>query len=231
MRVDRATSTTRSGPDAPISLNVAAKQADDIAFMPAFVDALAATGCAERFMLELTEEAFFAKSRFQTEVLPHAARHRRPGLDRRFRRRLFVAGGAGRHHGRRDQDRPLVHHRHPRRPRSQCVLRAIESLATASACRSSRKGSRPSRNWPTCRRRRASTTPRAIYFATSRHAARKPLSGPELNVPRAAAASAAPRGRSRSRFGSDARRRLSRAHRLRSELGISRWRFCRSHQF
>ena len=42
--------------------------------------------------------------------LPQA---RRQDLDRRFRHRLFVAVGAGRHHRRRDQDRPLLHHRHP----------------------------------------------------------------------------------------------------------------------
>ena len=42
--------------------------------------------------------------------LPQA---RRRDLDRRFRHRLFVAVGAGRHHRRRDQDRPFLHHRHP----------------------------------------------------------------------------------------------------------------------
>ena len=42
--------------------------------------------------------------------LPQA---RRRHFDRRFRHRLFVAVGAGRHHRRRDQDRPLLHHRHP----------------------------------------------------------------------------------------------------------------------
>ena len=42
--------------------------------------------------------------------LPQA---RRRDIDRRFRHRLFVAVGAGRHHRRRNQDRPLVHHRHP----------------------------------------------------------------------------------------------------------------------
>jgi len=53
-----------------ISLNVAAKQAGDLAFMRSYVDALSATGRSERFMIELTEEAFFAKSLFQTQVLP-----------------------------------------------------------------------------------------------------------------------------------------------------------------
>jgi len=58
------------GSGTTISVNVAAKQAGDLAFMRSYVDALAATGRSERFMIELTEEAFFAKSRFQTQVLP-----------------------------------------------------------------------------------------------------------------------------------------------------------------
>jgi len=38
--------------------------------MRTFVEALEATGHARRFMLELTEEAFVAKSQFQMQVLP-----------------------------------------------------------------------------------------------------------------------------------------------------------------
>ena len=58
------------GPNVTISINVAAKQACDIEFMTSFVDALAATGFPERFTIELTEEAFLAKGRFQMQVLP-----------------------------------------------------------------------------------------------------------------------------------------------------------------
>ena len=58
------------GPEASISINVAAKQATDVRFMRQFADALAATGDAGRFMVELTEEAFVAKTQFQTRVLP-----------------------------------------------------------------------------------------------------------------------------------------------------------------
>ncbi len=58
------------GPDTTISLNVAAKQATDVAFMRQFAAALAATGSPTRFMVELTEEAFLAKTQFQTRVLP-----------------------------------------------------------------------------------------------------------------------------------------------------------------
>ncbi len=58
------------GPDTSISLNVAAKQATDVRFMRQFADALDATGDPTRFMVELTEEAFVAKTQFQTRVLP-----------------------------------------------------------------------------------------------------------------------------------------------------------------
>jgi cyclic di-GMP phosphodiesterase Gmr len=58
------------GPQATISINVAAKQASDIDFMRSFVETLKDTNCAERFMVEVTEDAFIAKSRFQTLVLP-----------------------------------------------------------------------------------------------------------------------------------------------------------------
>ena len=58
------------GPKATISLNVAARQAGDLAFMTCFVEALAATGYPERFVLELTEEAFLSGGDFQSKVLP-----------------------------------------------------------------------------------------------------------------------------------------------------------------
>jgi len=58
------------GPQTSISINVAAKQASDVSFMRSFVETLKATNCAERFMIEVTEDAFLAKSRFQTQVLP-----------------------------------------------------------------------------------------------------------------------------------------------------------------
>ena len=58
------------GPKATISLNVGAKQAGERAFMRKLVDMLSATGYAERFIIELTEEAFLSKSEFQVHVLP-----------------------------------------------------------------------------------------------------------------------------------------------------------------
>jgi diguanylate cyclase (GGDEF)-like protein/PAS domain S-box-containing protein len=58
------------GRDTTISVNVAAKQANDLQFMRSFARALRDSECPERIMIELTEEAFVAKSQFQMEVLP-----------------------------------------------------------------------------------------------------------------------------------------------------------------
>ena len=101
------------GPDATISINVAAKQAGNPEFMRSFAQALEATGFPKRFMIEVTEDAFVTKTHFQDEDPADLPQARRRHLDRRFRHRLFVAVGARRHHRRRDQDRPLLHHRHP----------------------------------------------------------------------------------------------------------------------
>lgn len=116
------------GPQVSISLNVAAKQAEDVAFMASFAEALAATGCPERFFIELTEEAFMAKGRFQAEVLP---------LLRRMGTRISIddfgvgysslAALADITADEIKIDRSFITEIH-RRPRSQCILRAIESL-------------------------------------------------------------------------------------------------------
>jgi diguanylate cyclase (GGDEF)-like protein/PAS domain S-box-containing protein len=58
------------GPDSIISINVAAKQAGNLEFMRSFAQALEATGFPRRFMIEVTEDAFIAKTHFQTEILP-----------------------------------------------------------------------------------------------------------------------------------------------------------------
>ncbi|HWP26851.1 MAG TPA: EAL domain-containing protein [Xanthobacteraceae bacterium] len=58
------------GSDTTISINVASKQAGDLDFMRPFIETLKTCGYADRIMLELTEDAFTAKSQFQTDVLP-----------------------------------------------------------------------------------------------------------------------------------------------------------------
>jgi len=58
------------GPQVRVSVNVAAKQAGDLKFMRAFCDELTSTKFPERFIVEVTEDAFIAKSQFQTHVIP-----------------------------------------------------------------------------------------------------------------------------------------------------------------
>ena len=101
------------GASTTISINVAAKQADNPAFMRSFAEALEATGFPRRFMIEVTEDAFVTKTRFQDEIVPIFRKSRGRHIDRRFRHRLFVIVGAGRYHRRRDQDRSFLHQGHP----------------------------------------------------------------------------------------------------------------------
>jgi predicted signal transduction protein with EAL and GGDEF domain len=119
------------GPDVSISLNVAAKQACDVGFMTSFIDAISATGQAERFMLELTEEAFFTKSRFQAEILPRIrAIGARVSIDDFGVGYSSLAALAEITADEIKIDRTFITGIH-QRPRSQAVLKAIESLGQA----------------------------------------------------------------------------------------------------
>lgn len=119
------------GREVTISLNIAAKQACDVTFMDAFCTALAATGCAERFILELTEEAFFTKGCFQREVLPRIrAVGARVSIDDFGVGYSSLAALAEITADELKIDRSFITDIH-RRPRSQIVLRAIESLGSA----------------------------------------------------------------------------------------------------
>ena len=119
------------GHDCSISINVAAKQAGNPEFMRSFAEALEATGFPRRFMIEVTEDAFVAKTRFQDEILP-------------IFRKLGVAisiddFGIGYSSlsaladitaDEIKIDRSFITDIH-KRPRSQGILRAIESLGEA----------------------------------------------------------------------------------------------------
>lgn len=121
----------RFGQGVTISLNVAAKQASDLAFMSDFIDALAATGQAERFILEITEEAFFTKGTFQNEVLPRIrAIGARVSIDDFGVGYSSLAALAEITADELKIDRSFIKDIHLR-PRSQIVLRAIESLGQA----------------------------------------------------------------------------------------------------
>ncbi|MFI5014566.1 MAG: putative bifunctional diguanylate cyclase/phosphodiesterase [Hyphomicrobiales bacterium] len=119
------------GAGTTLSINVAAKQADDPHFMRSFVDALEATGCPERFMVEVTEEAFFAKSRFQSKVLPMLrAIGARLSIDDFGIGYSSLSALAEITADEIKVDRSFITDIH-KRPRSQSVLKAIESLGEA----------------------------------------------------------------------------------------------------
>jgi diguanylate cyclase (GGDEF)-like protein len=112
----------------PVSINIAAKQANNPKFMTSFVDALRETGCAERFMLELTEDAFVAKGQFQTLILPMLRQIGvRVSIDDFGTGYSSLSALADITADEIKIDRSFVTAIH-QRPRSQIVLKAIESL-------------------------------------------------------------------------------------------------------
>jgi diguanylate cyclase (GGDEF)-like protein len=119
------------GTDATISINVAARQADNRGFMRSFAQALEDTGFPSRFMIEVTEDAFVAKTQFQTEILPM---FRRLGvgvsIDDFGVGYSSLSALADITADEIKIDRSFITDIH-NRPRSQGILRAIESLSEA----------------------------------------------------------------------------------------------------
>jgi c-di-GMP phosphodiesterase Gmr len=119
------------GPNATISINVAAKQAGNVEFMHSFANALEATGFPGRFMIEVTEDAFVAKTHFQDEILPI---FRKLGvgvsIDDFGTGYSSLSALADITADEIKIDRSFITDIH-RRPRSQGILRAIESLSEA----------------------------------------------------------------------------------------------------
>jgi c-di-GMP phosphodiesterase Gmr len=119
------------GPDTSISINVAARQAGNPEFMRSFAEALEATGFPRRFMIEVTEDAFVAKTRFQDEILPI---FRRLGvgisIDDFGIGYSSLSALADITADEIKIDRSFITDIHLR-PRSQGILRAIESLSEA----------------------------------------------------------------------------------------------------
>ncbi|MGY8679661.1 EAL domain-containing protein [Bradyrhizobium sp. UFLA05-153] len=119
------------GAEASISINVAAKQAGNPEFMRSFAQALDETGFPKRFMIEVTEDAFVATNLFQSEILPM---FRKLGVGISiddfgigFSSLSALADITA------DEikiDRSFITDIH-KRPRSQGILRAIESLSEA----------------------------------------------------------------------------------------------------
>jgi cyclic di-GMP phosphodiesterase Gmr len=119
------------GHNAAISINVAAKQAGNIEFMRPFARALEETGFPRRFMIEVTEDAFVTKSHFQDEILPVL---RKIGvgisIDDFGIGYSSLSALADITADEIKIDRSFITDIH-RRPRSQGILRAIESLSEA----------------------------------------------------------------------------------------------------
>lgn len=119
------------GPEATISINIAAKQAGNPEFMRSFARALEATGYPKRFMIEVTEDAFVTKTHFQDEILPI---FRKLGIgisiDDFGIGYSSLSALADITADEIKIDRSFITDIH-KRPRSQGILRAIESLSEA----------------------------------------------------------------------------------------------------
>ncbi len=114
-----------------ISINVAAKQAGDMHFMSSLAEVLKDSPHAARFMLELTEDAFVAKSQFQTQVLPMLRELGvRVSIDDFGTGYSSLSVLADITADEIKVDRSFITTIH-QRPRSQSVLRTIESLGLA----------------------------------------------------------------------------------------------------
>ena len=124
--IDRINETF--GPDTTISINVAAKQAGNPEFMRPFAEAIEATGFPKRFMIEVTEDAFVTKTHFQDEILPI---FRKLGvgisIDDFGIGYSSLSALADITADEIKIDRSFITDIH-KRPRSQGILRAIESL-------------------------------------------------------------------------------------------------------
>ena len=119
------------GHDTTISINVAAKQAGNPEFMRPFAEAIEATGFPKRFMIEVTEDAFVTKTHFQDEILPI---FRKLGvgisIDDFGIGYSSLSALADITADEIKIDRSFITAIH-KRPRSQGILRAIESLSEA----------------------------------------------------------------------------------------------------
>jgi cyclic di-GMP phosphodiesterase Gmr len=121
----------RHGGDISVSLNIAAKQAGDSAFMRSFARQVADAGIGAHLIIELTEDAFVAADRFQHEVLPELRRLGvRVSIDDFGTGYSSLATLADLTADEVKVDRAFITAIH-QRVRSQGILKAIESLCSA----------------------------------------------------------------------------------------------------
>lgn len=117
------------GAGTSISINVGAKQAGDVVFMSSLVDMISSSGFGERLILELTEDAIVDNGRFLADVLPllrdAGVRISIDDIGTGYSSLSALSDIIA------DEikiDRSFISRIHER-PRSQSVLKAIESLA------------------------------------------------------------------------------------------------------
>jgi cyclic di-GMP phosphodiesterase Gmr len=119
------------GQNTKFSINVSAHQASDLTFMTAFVHRLVNSHQPNRFMLELTEDALVATGLFQSQILPLL---REAGIgvsiDDFGTGYSSLSTLADITADELKIDRSFITSIH-QRPRSQSILRAIESLSDA----------------------------------------------------------------------------------------------------
>jgi c-di-GMP phosphodiesterase Gmr len=119
------------GPEATISLNVAARQASNVDFMRSIVETLEATPSVGRFIVEVTEDAFVARNQFQAVVLPMLREAGlRVSIDDFGTGYSSLSALADITADELKIDRSFITNIHDRK-RSQSILKAIESLANA----------------------------------------------------------------------------------------------------
>jgi diguanylate cyclase (GGDEF)-like protein/PAS domain S-box-containing protein len=116
------------GSGTTFSVNVAAKQASDMNFMVSFAEILKESKYVDRIMLELTEDAFVAKNQFQMQILPMLREIGvRVSIDDFGTGYSSLSVLADITADELKVDRSFIAGIHER-PRSQSVLRTIESL-------------------------------------------------------------------------------------------------------
>jgi len=119
------------GDEVSVSINIAARQATDIQFMASLTDVLEKSGFANRIILEITEDAFISTSSFQFSVLPLLkSAGLRVSIDDFGVGYSSLSALADITADEIKVDCSLISGIH-NRPRSQLVLRTIESLAAS----------------------------------------------------------------------------------------------------
>lgn len=117
------------GEGTSISINVGAKQASDLAFMSSLAETVRSSGYGRRLILELTEDAIIDNGAFQSKVLPQLrAEGVRVSIDDFGTGYSSLSALADIIADEIKIDRSFITRIHER-PRSQSVLKAIESLA------------------------------------------------------------------------------------------------------